>query len=319
MDVTAIVPNYNRRELLVRLLRALAAQTAPLRVLVVDNGSSDGSVEAARGEGAEVLTLTGNFGFAYAVNRGIEKANTEWVAIVNNDVVPRVDWLEKLLRADAPFACGKLLQEANPALLDGTFDLLALAGIAWRAGHGCPADHPDWNTPREIAFAPMTAALFHRSVFERAGLLDESFESYLEDVDFGVRCALAGIRGRYVPDAVATHRGSATLGAWRPETVRLIARNQILLIAKHYSRKMLWRYACKLIWGQALWGLSAARRGCAASWLRGKVEGIRRLSRTRMRSGVLTEEVLTASEGELLRLVRKHQQDWFWRTYAWLS
>lgn len=319
MDVTVVIPNHNHRDLLIRLLDALAAQTQAHRVLVVDNGSMDGSVEAARLRGVEVLTLAGNFGFAYAVNRGIEKANSIWVAIVNNDVVPRRDWLERLLAANASFACGKLLQEANPAVLDGTFDLLARAGIAWRAGYGAAADHPDWNAPRDIQFAPMTAALFHRSVFDRVGLLDESFGSYLEDVDFGLRCGLAGIRGRYVPNAIATHRGSATLGAWRPETVRLISRNQILLIAKHYPRPMLWRYACRIVWGQSLWGLAAARRRCGASWLQGKLEGLRKFHRSGFPDNFGLNEILTASEAEMIRLQEKHGRDAFWRIYGWLS
>jgi GT2 family glycosyltransferase len=319
LDVTVIVPHYNRCDMLIRLLDALCTQVSPHAVLVVDNGSTDGSVEIARAHSTEVLTLPGNFGFAYAVNRGIEKAKTTWVAIVNNDVIPEPDWLEKLLAADAPFACGKLLQESNPTLLDGTFDLLSRSGLAWRVGHGCPADHPDWNSPREVQFAPMTAALFRREVFDRVGLLDETFESYLEDVDFGLRCGLAGIRGRYVPDAVATHRGSATLGAWQPETVRLIARNQIFLIAKHYPRETIWRYACSITWGQLLWGLAAVRRRRGWSWLKGKWQGLRDFCRQPSGQNETLNEILTASEEELLRLERKHARANLWRLYRWLS
>ena len=82
--------------------------------------------------------------------------------------------------------------------------------------------------------APATAALFRADLFRRVGTFDATFESYLEDVDFGLRCALAGFSGAYVPDAVAYHWGSASLGPWNPEVVRLIARNQSYLVAKHY-------------------------------------------------------------------------------------
>ncbi len=319
MSVTVLIPHHNRRDLLARVIPALARQTAPHRVLVIDNGSTDGSRELAASMNVELLTLPGNFGFAYAVNRGIESTHTDWVAVVNNDVVPEQDWLERLLNADAPFACGKLLQEADPARLDGSFDLLATGGIAWRAGHGYPADDPEWSTPREIQFAPMTAALFRRDVFEKAGLLDETFESYLEDVDFGLRCALLGIRGRYVPEAVATHRGSATLGAWRKETVRLISRNQILLVKKHYPSRLVWRHACRIGGGQALWGALAARHGCGIAWMSGKWQGLKGFRDRRVAENTKLDAILAESEAELLRLQHRHGPERFWRAYRWLT
>lgn len=288
-------------------------------MLVVDNGSTDDSVAVARELGAEVLTLPGNFGFAFAVNRGIEKTVSDHIAIVNNDVVLRPDWLEKLLRADAPFACGKLVREGDPDVLDGTFDLLARGGLAWRAGNGRLADEPAWNEGREIQFAPMTAALFRRQVFGAVGLLDESFGSYLEDVDFGLRCGLAGIQGRYVPAAVGSHRGSATFGVWRGETVRLLSRNQALLIRKHYPARLVWRYACSVFGGQSLWGLLALRHGCGFAWLRGKWQGLRAVPGLVAPSYEKLETILSKSETELLHFQQLHSADRFWRLYAWLT
>ena len=82
--------------------------------------------------------------------------------------------------------------------------------------------------------------LYRAEVFRQVGLLEESFESYLEDADFGLRCALQGITGRYVPEAQAVHLGSAALGRWHPETVRRISRNQLFLAARHYSVRYVW-------------------------------------------------------------------------------
>ena len=118
---------------------------------------------------------------------------------------------------------------------------------------------------RTIQLAPFTAAVFRAELFERVGLLDERFESYLEDVDFGLRCAEAGLTALYVPEAVAYHQGSATLGRWHPDTVRKIARNQLLLVAKHYPPNWVLRYGWPVFIAQALWGFIALRHGALLS------------------------------------------------------
>ncbi|MEO7145395.1 MAG: glycosyltransferase, partial [Bryobacteraceae bacterium] len=115
-DVTAIIPTWNRRELLARLLDNLRRQTRPPReTLVVDNGSTDDSADAAAAAGARVIPMGVNAGFARAVNRGIRESRTEWVVIVNNDVAPAPDWLEKLEQAAGSswFATGKLLRAGD--------------------------------------------------------------------------------------------------------------------------------------------------------------------------------------------------------------
>lgn len=315
MRVSAIIPNWNRAELLKRLLQSLAGQTIrPDELIVVDNGSSDGSIGVATDAGARVLRLGQNRGFAYAVNRGVEAALSEFVAILNNDVTLDPQWLEQLLASGADFACGLVLSDQDPTRIDGTFDLVTAGGLAWRAGSGQPASDARWRQPREIQFAPMTAALFRRTVFERVGLLDESFESYLEDVDFGIRCAKAGIRGCYVPAAVARHKGSSTFGVWHPVTVALLSRNQVLLIAKHFPRHWLRRYGLPAIAGQLLWGWSVSRRGMGGAWWRGKREGLRAFRR-RVPALQDPEPVFAESRALLRRLA----PDRFWKVMAWLG
>ncbi len=214
--ITVIVPSWNRRELLEALLDRLAGQTRPAAiVLVVDNGSTDGSAEAAEARGARVIRLGGNRGFAAAVNAGIGQAEGEFVAVLNNDAAPEPDWLERLTDAlerdpEAGFAAGKVLDAGRPEILDGAWDLVSRGGCAWRAGSG-RLDGSRWSRPGRIRLAPMTAALFRRRLFDEVGLLDERFESYLEDVDFGLRCARRGRYGVYVPQARVLHLGSAMI------------------------------------------------------------------------------------------------------------
>src|SRR5438477_138008 len=152
--VAAVIPTWNRRDLLEIVLNSLAAQTRPVdEVIVVDNGSTDNSAELAQRMGAKVVRLTQNLGFAAAVNRGIDATAADWIAIVNNDVTLERDWLAMLLNAaaleDVWFATGKILQAGNPDLLDGTFDEVSRAGCASRCGSGKPAG-PTWNRAQRI-------------------------------------------------------------------------------------------------------------------------------------------------------------------------
>ena len=215
--VTVVIPTWNRRGLLTMLLDRLALQTlAPAAVVVVDNGSTDGSAEEAERRGARVIRMGMNAGFSRAVNRGIQAADTEWIAVVNNDVEPSPDWLERLVEAAgrrrAWFATGKVLDAGVRNRIDGTYDLLCRGACAWRAGHG-RTDGAEFDHECAIAMAPATAALYRAELFRRAGEFDERFESYLEDVDFGLRAALAGCPGVYVPDSSGLAPGKRHAGA----------------------------------------------------------------------------------------------------------
>ncbi len=327
--VTVVIPNWNRRDLVERLIAQLLAQSQPVaEILVVDNGSQDGSAAAARRAGARVLEMGRNVGFSAAVNRGIAETATELVAVVNNDVEPATTWLERLVEAirepQVWFATGKLLNAADPGQLDGAYDALSRGACAWRAGHG-RRDGPLWDRPVQIRFAPFTATLFRTELFRQIGPLDERFESYLEDIDFCLRAARQGRPGVYVPAAVAVHQGSATLGRWHKEVVERIARNQVLLVAKHYPGRDLLRYGWPILAGQALWGGVALRHGRLFSFLRGKLEGLamfRAARREAAPDGPGTEalsEILEQSEAEILRLQRSIGFDLYWRLYFALT
>jgi len=323
-QVTAIVPVWNRRDLLERVLRGLRAQTqAPAEVLVIDDGGQDGSAELAESMGARAIRMGAHGGFAKAVNRGIRESRTPLVAIINNDVELAPDWMERLvagLEPEAWFATGRILQACDHSRIDATFDALCRGGTSWRVGHARP-DGPPFRQVREIRSAPLTAALFRAGLFEKAGLLDERFESYLEDVDFGLRCALAGCAGRYVPDAAAWHEGSATLGRWHPETTRLMARNQVFLIAKHYSGRMVASYLWPILVAQGLWGLVALRHGRGWAWIQGKLEGLRRWREFRgpLAYGRGSEEALCEGEREIRRVQRESGGDLYWTVYFLLT
>jgi len=325
--ISAIVPVWNGREMLLRLLDSLALQTAPVaEVLVVDNGSADGAPEAARERGARVIAMGRNAGFAAAVNRGVADSCGDWLAVLNSDVEMAPDYLATLLASaeagDAWFATGKILAAGSGDRIDGTFDAMCRGGTSWRVGSG-RIDRPAFSAARQIWSPPFTAVLFRAEVFRRAGLLEERFESYLEDVDFGLRCAARELAGIYVPSALAWHRGSATLGRWHPETVRRMARNQLFLVARHYPGNLLRRWFWAIAVAQILWGGLALRHGAALGWLRGVIQGLRSFAAMRKSCTPFDANVLDCLLRANERLIRDLQTstgfDSYWKLYFLLT
>lgn len=308
--IHVVVPTWQGRAHIELLLESLSAQTLqPASILVVDGASADGTAEVVRNAGASLLELDTNRGFAHAVNRGFAACPAGRVAVLNNDIRLAPDWLEQMARVDAPFVAGKVLAWTAPHQLDATWDLLSESGIPMRAGHG-KADGAFWNQPRPIALAPWTAVVIRRDYWQATGGLDESFESYLEDVDIGLRGWGLGFEGQYNPAAVAWHRGSSTLGAWHPRQVRLTSRNQLRLVAR-YGRPDWW----KVVVGQLLWGFAASRHGCFEPWLAGKMEA---LSEWQSHTGA-TPAPLDELEREIFSINAATGFDRFWRWYWALS
>jgi GT2 family glycosyltransferase len=310
--VTAVVPVHNRADLLRRMLETAAAQTLPFEeIIVVDNASTDDAAATAAVFHCRIIRNSTNAGFARAVNAGWQAAATEWVAILNSDVELDPEWLARLMecamRMNASFATGLIVDAESRAVIDGTYDLVSRAGCAWRVGHG------QTITPQSssrIAIAPGTACLFRRSVLEQLGGYEESFESYLEDIDLGLRCVQHGTSGVFVPSAIAWHHGSATLGRWNPRLVRLISRNQLLLIARNYDAALFRRCLWRILVGQLLWGGVAARHGALFAWILGKLDGLKNFRLMGYPSAEL-EAFLESSERE----IRRRANDSYWRWY----
>lgn len=219
MPITVIIINWNSGELLTKCLQHLKAQTIqPERVLVVDNASTDGSL-IGTGKSAinvTVLRMNTNLGFAAGNNHALAKCDTEFVAMLNPDAFPEIDWLERLLEAAhtypgvAAFGSRQLCHD-NPEVLDGIGDNYHISGLAWRECYGMRQQLRDLVS-QEIFSPCAAAALYRRQALVDAGGFDEDFFCYLEDVDLGFRLRLSGHKAIYVPDAVVHHVGSASTG-----------------------------------------------------------------------------------------------------------
>ncbi|HEU4656977.1 MAG TPA: glycosyltransferase family 2 protein [Capillimicrobium sp.] len=270
--VAAVVPNWNGARWLPGCLASLRAQRRPFdAIVVVDNGSTDGSADGL-GDDVRVVRLGENRGFAAAANAGVaaaRAAGTDLVALVNSDVELEPDWLERVVAAIegagpgvAAVAC-KMVSLRDPSLLDDTGDVLRRDGVCEQRGRG-RRDDGRWDAPGEIFAACAGAALYRRAAVEAVGGFDERLFSYLEDVDLGLRLRLAGWRAVYEP-VVARHAGGGSSAQLARPVSGWVARNTLLLVAKAFPL----RWAGPVLYRQAAWLVAAARGGTLRAHLGG--------------------------------------------------
>ncbi len=276
MPVSIVIPNWNGLRWLPGCLESIARQDlAPEQVIIVDNGSSDGSLEYLRQQhpDVKVISLGVNTGFACAVNHGLRAAHGELVALVNTDVRLDPDWLRRMaavLRADpaaAAVAC-KMLDLHDRTRVYDTGDVLRRDGACDQRGR-FHRDEGQWDEPGEVFGACAGAALYRRSALRSIGDFDERYFAYLEDVDVSLRLRLAGWRCRYEP-VVALHAGEGSSHQLAGAHHYLVQRNTLLLLAKAFPLRWLPLVAYR----QLSWLREAVRERRLVLHLRASVAGL---------------------------------------------
>ena len=247
MDLAVLIVNYNSAGFLPRCLEALARQDVQgFRTIVVDNGSTDGSVDELEQlfPWVELVRAGGNLGFAAGNNLAASRArDCRWLVTLNPDAFPERGCLRALLaaaQANPQFTMfqARLVADADHAKLDGVGDAYHVSGLFWREAHMAPASAV-YDRAREIFSPCAAAAMYRRDAFDEAQGFDEDFFCYAEDVDLGFRLRLAGYRALYVPGAVAYHVGSGTTGRRSDFSVYHGHRNLVWAFVKNMPASLL--------------------------------------------------------------------------------
>jgi GT2 family glycosyltransferase len=271
--VSAVVVNWNGADCLDACLASLRAQTWPrLEIIVVDNGSTDGSRALLRARYRDSVTLIEspvNLGFAGGNNLAIRAATGAYVALLNNDAVAQPEWIRALVEAAEAdprvgMCASKVLILGADGLIDSAGLLMSADGIGRGRGR-LERDDETYAHAEEALIPSGCAALYRRAMLDEIGLFDEDFFAYCEDSDLGLRGRLAGWTCRYVPTAVVHHAYSRSTGPYSTFKAFQVERNRCWVLLKCFPASAILasvpytaaRYALQA------WG-AVTRRGAAA-------------------------------------------------------
>ncbi len=267
--VSVVVPNWNGKPYLKDCLDSLLRQTHKANIIVVDNGSKDGSLELLKESypEVEVIALDKNYGFAGGVNRGITRAlemKSEYVALFNNDAVADKDWLKQLVitankHPEVGIVTPKLLK-SDKKHLDSTGDWYSVWGLPFPRGRN-EVDNGQYEKAEYVMGASGGASLYRSTMLKEIGLFDEAFFAYYEDVDLSLRAQLSGWKVYYQPTALAYHEVGGTSTKLSNFTRFHSVKNINYLFLKNMPLRLFIRYLPRFLLANIFLGAGALKRG----------------------------------------------------------
>lgn len=279
---TVVIPNYNGIKYIQACLESLfIGTTTDFEVIVVDNASTDGSLELVKEKFPQVILIENqeNTGFDKAVNQGILASKTPYVILLNNDTEVEhafVHELEKIMEQDKRLfsASAKMIALHDKEKLDDAGDFYCALGWAFARGKG---KNPElFNRKCEIFASCAGAAIYRRECFEKIGLFDENHFAYLEDIDIGYRAKLYGYRNCFAPGAVVYHAGSATSGSrYNAFKTKLASQNSVYLVYKNMPLVQILINIPFLFIGFLVKTLFFIRKGLGKEYVTGLFQGVK--------------------------------------------
>ena len=272
--VSVVILNYNGRDVLPACLRSVYNSRDPnFEVIVVDNGSTDQSVEAAERDFPETIVIRNkkNLGFSIGNNIGIAQSKGKYIVLLNNDAVVHPDWLKELIKGaiqlNGGFCQPKILLMDDPKLINSVGNMIHLAGFGLCRGLGEP-DTGQFEERVEIGYASGACVFASRRAIEEIGLLDPVYFAYNEDTDWGWRGRMFGWKSFYIPTAVIYHEWSRFASRSRLKFYYL-ERNRIATLLKNYSDRTLILLLPILLLSE----LAVILYSLASGWLPEKIKG----------------------------------------------
>jgi GT2 family glycosyltransferase len=278
-----VIPTYNGRALLARCLASIDRHhpdpaLIPIEVVVVDNGSSDGTSEwlSRAYPGVRLVRIEKNREFCGAANAGLEAARGAFVQLLNDDTEVTAGWVQAGLRPFADPTVGSVaplvVVRSDPSRVDSAGDSYAWFGWPMKRGHGQAAASWSNRADEEVFGASGSSAFYRALALRRSGTLDMFLVSYYEDIDLAFRLRWAGYRCVYNPTCVIHHDISATNDHRSAALQRRIARNAELVFWWNLPARSLFLAAVPhlaFVAAQAAWRLA---RGRLRPFLAGKID-----------------------------------------------
>ncbi len=276
---TVVIPNYNGIRYIEKCLNSLVDE--PAHVIVVDNGSDDGSRELVQEKfpQVELICLDRNYGFCKAVNVGIERSKTKYVILLNSDTEAEAGFVRALeqpleWRGEIFSGAAQIRNLWKPELMDDGGDYYCALGWAFARGRDKP--YQGYQRMCKIFAGCGAAVICRRKIFNEIGMMDENHFAYLEDTDLGYRARINGYDNVYIPKAVVYHAGSAVSGSRHNSfKVKLSAKNSVYLAYKNMPPAQLLLNLPLLFAGTIVKQLYFARKGLGKEYFAGLCSGVR--------------------------------------------
>jgi GT2 family glycosyltransferase len=248
--VAIVIPNWNGADFIEECLVSLKAQTYPVDVIVVDNGSADDSIAIIEKKFSDIklIKLVKNLGFAGGVNKGIQFAienNYQAVALFNNDATADPRWAETLVSTlkkypKAGIVTGKFMR-TDKQLMDSTGEFYTIWGMPYPRGRNQKIS-AKYNETERVFAASGGASLYKTKLFYDIGFFDENFFAYLEDIDISFRANLRSWQVIYEPNALAYHRVGSTTSRLKTFSRYHFTKNFFLTYVKNMPGLLFWKY-----------------------------------------------------------------------------
>jgi len=321
--LSAIIVSCRKGELLERCLLSAQAALGEIGgstelILILNGASSDERFSSEELlEGVDVVYEPENIGFAAAVGKGVRRARSEWVALLNDDATVERQAFARMLAAGASAAdvgsvAAQMRFSDRPQIINSAGIEVDRLGVAHDRLLGEPVSASETETI-EVFGASGGAALYRRAMLDDIGGFDESFFAYLEDVDVAWRARMQGWRSLYVPNAVVFHQHSATLGHGSKRKYYLVGRNRIRLLAKNADRALLRRYGLWMLTHDLAYAGFVVLTSRTLAPLRGRVSGLKEWKRYR-RAGAERRRAIPLARVSGIRAALRRQRVWTKRT-----